>query len=79
MNFLECTLIPVSSLVDIHSFGMVTSAKEQLGKLSLGDLLLITDYFTKHDRLNQIGEITMRKLADKIKETDEYIFIEKVI
>lgn len=72
MNIVDSLTTPVRAIVDLDSLGMVTSAKLQLRDLTLGELLLITDYFTRHDRLNQVGAILLRKLKTAIEESEEY-------
>lgn len=72
MNIVDSLTTPVRAIVDLDSLGMVTSAKLQLRDLTLGELLLITDYFTRHDRLNQVGVILLRKLKTAIEESEEY-------
>lgn len=72
MNIVDSLSTPVSAIINLNSFGMVTSAKQQLRTLNLGELLLVTDYFTRHDRLNQIGDITMEKIKHEILISKEY-------
>lgn len=72
MNLVDCLITPISAIVDLDSLGMVSSARIQLRRYTLGDVLLVTDYFTRHDRLNQVGAVLIEKLRKAVEETDEY-------
>lgn len=72
MNYVDSLMTPIAVIVDLDSLGMVAGAKEQLRRYTLGDVLLVTDYFTRHDRLNQVGEVLLDKLRKAVEDSEEY-------
>ena len=78
MDNIKNVITPVTSLIDVEELGLVESAKVQLRSLNLGELILISDDFTKHNRLNQIGEVRLDKIREQIIESKEYKEIQRI-
>lgn len=57
--------------------GIVTAAKDQLNKMCLGELILATNDFSIHNKINQIGPAGLEKLKVGIKASKEYKYINK--
>lgn len=79
MDILRDLTAPIGSIVDLDSMGLVRSAKQQLTSLTIVDLILITDNFTKHDRLNQIGKVGMGRLKLSVINSNEYMNIKHIV
>lgn len=75
MDNIKNVLTPVSSMIDLDKLGLVKAARDQLKGLNLGELILITDDFNLHNRLNQIGEVRLKKIKRVIQSTEEYKYL----
>lgn len=79
MNVVKSFATPVSYLIEINNLGLVEGAKNQLSKLTLTDIILLTNNFKSSDNLNQIGSVKLKLIEENIKKTEEYKLIKKFI
>lgn len=71
-EYLFAALTPVEVLFDLNSIGLTNAAKHQLKGLGLGELIMISNDFTDHRRLNQIGKIKLKMLKNLIVKSEAY-------
>lgn len=79
MNIVQSFSTPVNYLIDIDNLRLVEGAKDQLRTLTLADIILLTDGFNKSKNLNQIGEVKLKLIKNKIEKTDEYNTVKDLI
>lgn len=68
---------PIRHIIDLDDLKITSGAKYQIGQLRLGDIILKTENFTKHDKLHGIGEIRIKVLKDIVGKTKEYKHINR--
>ena len=79
MNIAQSFSTPVSYLVDIGGLGLVKAGREELRRVSLLELILLTDNFNSSKNLNQIGKVKLALIEEEIKKSDEYRAIKDLI